>query len=717
LLRSYSRKHCVPSDPNLPWPVCIVPATRVVLATLAVLFWSGISLAEDSDHLPDTLAATKPPAAAALLLETLCGECHFHSSAEGLIELDSLLLRATQTAGPPAPHTADHVAWIMVFKQIQSGIMPPANQPQPTSDERLNLLAFLSDEVLKIDPKYPDPGHVVLRRHNRVEYANTVRDLVGIDLNTIDDFPADDTGYGFDTNGEVLTLAPLLMEKYLATATSVAQSVVAAATPVDIPKDAKQYPQALRILFPQGRPPEDAAARDTYRRRILEKLAYRAYRQPVDKQTVEKLCTLAKASEDASGGTFEQGVAAALTAILASPRFLFRVEHTETATGSDEGREKLSATAAFEKGRATAVAIDEFALASRLSYLLWSSMPDDPLLELAAGHRLRATLNEQVDRMIADNRSTEFVRHFIGQWLQTRDVESLPFDLKSVLGASSREAGEKIFGKDVRRAMRLETELLFAHLLRKNLPATDLLVGEFTFLNAALSDFYGLKGVTGDEMRLVPLEPDSHRSGLLTHGSFLVVTSNPSRTSPVKRGLFILNNLLGTPAPAAPPDIQPLEAAVTKAHQGATMRELMEVHRSEALCASCHRRMDPLGLSMEHYNAFGQWRGDGQHQNKQPIDTHGQLITGESFADVRSLAVTIVRDRRRDFYRCMSEKLLTYAIGRGLEYFDAPAVEAIVQRLEADGRMGSLVHGVVASVPFQMRRGDAAKSAPEPAKQ
>ncbi|MCX7402421.1 MAG: DUF1592 domain-containing protein [Planctomycetia bacterium] len=708
---SFFPSHCCPprqpsSDPSVPWQLVFFLILSVFLTAPAVSVWDGILLAEESEHLPAAVATPKTHVTGMRLFEQFCGECHFHNASEGLIELDLLLLRAAEAAGPPTKHAADHAAWNMVFKQIESEIMPPADQPQPSSEERLGLLAFLNDEVFKIDAKRPDPGHVVLRRHNRIEYSNTVRDLVGLTINTIDDFPADDTGYGFDTNAAVLTLAPLLMEKYIATATLVADAVVNTATPTGKQKDATKYPPSLRTLFPEGRPPENASDRDQYRRRLLEKLAYRAYRQPVDKQTIEKLCALAKASEDAVEGTFEKGVAAALTALLASPRFLFRVEHTET----------LSPTTDGEKNGTTAVPIDEFALASRLSYLLWSSMPDDALLELAATHRLRATLNEQVDRMIADDRSNEFIRHFIGQWLQTRDVESLPFDIRSVLGISDRAAGEKIFSNDVRRAMRLETELLFGHILRKNLPVTDLLVGEYTFLNTTLAKYYGLQDVTGEAMRLVQLEPESHRSGLLTHGSFLVVTSNPSRTSPVKRGLFVLNNLLGMPAPAAPPDIPPLDASQKKS-DGKTMRELMELHRSEALCASCHRRMDPLGLAMEHYNAVGQWRGDEPQEKQSPISTQGQLLTGESFADVRSLATLIVRERRRDFYRCMSEKLLTYALGRGLEYFDAPAIEAIVQGLEADGRMGSVVHGVVASVPFQMRRADAETSAQGPVEQ
>jgi hypothetical protein len=390
---------------------------------------------------------------------------------------------------------------------------------------------------------------------------------------------------------------------------------------------------------------------------------------------------LAQQTDDAPDGTFEKGVAATLTAVLSSPRFLFRVE-----------AEAAPDTPAFP----TAVPLDEFSLASRLSYFLWSSLPDNQLLHLARAGKLRAQLPQQVARMLSDRRSNALVGSFVGQWLQTRDVEKLPFDMRAIAGKTDRKALEKSFSRSLRRSMRLETEHLFAHLLRNGLPATDLLVGRDTFLNEELAAYYGVPGIKGKKMRLVSLEPTSHRGGLLTQGSVLVVTSNPSRTSPVKRGLFILENLLGTPAPPPPPNVPPLEAAAAGDSLG--MRELMQLHRREALCASCHARMDPLGLTLEHYNALGQWRED------ETIDTSGRLITGEEFNDSRELAAVIAGPRRRDFHRCLTEKLLTYALGRGLEYFDAPAVDRIVADLEKDGRLVTAVLGVVDSVPFQMRR-------------
>jgi hypothetical protein len=316
--------------------------------------------------------------------------------------------------------------------------------------------------------------------------------------------------------------------------------------------------------------------------------------------------------------------------------------------------------------------------------------------------------------MLRDRRSDAFVRNFVGQWLQTRDVEALPFDVRRVLGVKEREEGERIFSDEVRRAMRQETEMLFGHVLREGLPATDLLVGRNTFLNEPLARFYGVPDVKGKDMRLVSLGEDVPRGGLLTHGSMLVVTSNPTRTSPVKRGLFILDNLLGTPAPPAPAGVPALDEAAATLPKEATMRQLMELHRRDALCASCHARMDPLGLALERYNAVGQWRAD---EAAGTLDTSGRLITGERFADVRELSAVIAGPRRRDFHRCLAEKLLTYALGRGLEYFDGPAVDSILEKVEQDGRLDAFVHGVVASVPFQMRGGAAAASPATPASQ
>ena len=610
------------------------------------------------------------------LFEESCGGCHFDGAAEGALDLDALF---TRLSGPGAAATGpDHAAWLAVLENLRAETMPPADEPRPTPEARRRMIGFVERDAFAIDPSRPDPGHVVLRRLNRSEYGHTIRDLTGLDLDPTNELPTDDSGYGFDTIGEVLTMSPLLVEKYLAVATRIGEAVADEAVATE-----GRYPEQVRRVFPLGPEPADTARRAEHLRDTIARLGARAFRRPLDAATCERLLAIAAAAIDAPGGSFERGVAAALTAMLAAPRFLFRVEQPGAGP--------------IDRG---AVPLDDHSLATRLSYLLWSSLPDDDLVEVARAGELHQRLGEQVDRLIADARADRFVADFVGQWLKTRDVETAAFDVREILRSRDQFMAERIFSPRVRAAMRQETELLVARLLRDDRPATDLLVARETFLNSRLARFYGIPGVEGPEMRLVSLAPDSHRGGLLTHASFLAVTSNPTRTSPVKRGLFILENLLGTPTPPPPPDVPPLEAAA-RSDRRPSMRELMELHRRDALCASCHERMDPLGLALEGYNALGQWRG----HDADGLDTSGRLVTGETFADARELAEVIAGPRRRDFHRCLAEKLLTYALGRGLEYFDGPAVDTIVDEMERDGGgLRALVQAVCRSVPFRMMR-------------
>jgi mono/diheme cytochrome c family protein len=610
------------------------------------------------------------------LFEESCGGCHFDGAAEGALDLDALFTRLSGTGA--AATGPDHAAWLAVLENLRAETMPPADEPRPTPEARQRMIRFVERDAFAIDPSRPDPGHVVLRRLNRSEYGHTIRDLTGLDLDPANELPTDDSGYGFDTIGEVLTMSPLLVEKVLAVATRIGETVADEAVATE-----GRYPEQVRRVFPLGPEPADTARRAEHLRDTIARLGTRAFRRPLDAATCERLLAIAAAAVDAPGGTFERGVAAALTAMLAAPRFLFRVEQPGAGP--------------IDRG---AVPLDDYSLATRLSYLLWSSLPDDDLVEVARAGELHQRLGEQVDRLIADARADRFVADFVGQWLKTRDVETAAFDVREILRSRDQFMAERIFSPRVRAAMRQETELLVARLLRDDRPATDLLVARETFLNSRLARFYGIPGVEGPEMRLVSLAPDSHRGGLLTHASFLAVTSNPTRTSPVKRGLFILENLLGTPTPPPPPDVPPLEAAA-RSDRRPSMRELMELHRRDALCASCHERMDPLGLALEGYNPLGQWRG----HDADGLDTSGRLVTGETFADARELAEVIAGPRRRDFHRCLAEKLLTYALGRGLEYFDGPAVDTIVDEMERDGGgLRALVQAVCRSVPFRMMR-------------
>jgi mono/diheme cytochrome c family protein len=639
------------------------------------------------------------------LLATYCAGCHTDGGSEGGLDLDALqaVMPGPDTARGVPADSPEHRRWVAVWHNLRAGTMPPAGEPQPTAEERTALAALVQSELLGVDASRPDPGQVVLRRLNRGEYARTIRDLLGVEFDAENAFPPDDTGHGFDTIGEVLGISPLLLEQFMAAARTIAAEAVSPARQAALdPRAAVVYPPKATLVFGPQPLPGDAASGDERLRAILRRLASRGFRRPVGEDTLERIVGLARAAADtaepdaaepdAMRRWLEHAVEAGITAVLGSPRFLFRVE------AAADGGEAMAGS----------VPIDEHALASRLSYFLWGTMPDDELFRLADRGRLRDRLTRQVDRMIDDPRTIALANDFVGQWLQTRDVEGRPFDLNRIFGRGNRRLAERVFDHHLRRAMRQETELLFLHLLQRGLPATDLLTASYTFLNGPLAAFYGIEGIPrrSPSMRLVTLDADSHRGGLLTHAAVLAVTSNPSRTSPVKRGLFILENLLGTPPPPAPPDVPLLENAAEQVRPGAkpadlSMRELMEVHRRQPACASCHARMDPLGLALECYDAIGRWRDavDGQ-----PVDTAGRLATGESFADVRELAALIAHQRRDDFHRCLAEKMLTFALGRGIEYFDAPAVDIMVDRLGDDGSLRSLVHAVVESVPFQRMR-------------
>jgi len=742
------------------------------------------------------------------LLENYCYDCHGEGTKKGGFELDKFKSLDT--------HLRDTEFWFSVWKNVQSQLMPPSDETQPAAADRERLLRWIETAVFRVDPANPDPGRVTVRRLNREEYRNTIFDLLGVKFEVDDAFPADDTGYGFDTIGDVLTISPLLMEKYLEAAQEVVNDAIEEAGPrvptlyigadqfrvgpenkktakylpfgtaataahvrkiehpgkyratvemkvqgssdatsntakvalvldgkpvetmdvgwdyrktikltaevelkkgdnglaIDLvpanpplegekplslnvanvslqgPLDGShlEYPKQYFRVFSDGPPPANGPERSAYARKILRQLADRAYRRPVDEPTLNRLVALAENIAQQPGMKFESGVGHALAAILSSPRFLFRAEVQPEPNNA---------------GRT--VPIDEFALASRLSYFLWSSLPDDELLKLAREGKLRANLRAQVDRLLVDPRAERFVSNFVGQWLQTRDVEGVNVDVRKFLGLDNTEA-YKIFNSRLRQSMRAETESLFAHLLAENRSLLEMLTADYTFLNEQLATFYGIPDVKGAEMRKVTLPAGSPRAGgILTHGSTLVVTSNPTRTSPVKRGLFILDNILGTPAPPAPPNVPELEEQ-KKSGKKHTMREMMVIHREKPLCASCHARMDPLGLAMEQFTPLGTFR---DLDNGQPIDTSGQLITGEKFQNVAELAKVLATSRRDDFYRCLAEKLLTYSIGRGLEYYDTVTIDQIVGKLKTDnGAMRSLIYGIVESAPFQKRRGD-----------
>ncbi|HWN96475.1 MAG TPA: DUF1592 domain-containing protein [Methylomirabilota bacterium] len=845
------------------------------------------------------------------ILKEYCYDCHADGANKGGVSFDEFKSDAAMLE--------NHELWLKALKNVRANIMPPPKKSQPSADQKRRLEQWIKTAVFQSDPQNPDPGRVTVRRLNRVEYRNTVRDLLGVDFDTEKEFPPDDAGHGFDNIGDVLTLPPMLLEKYLAAAKTVvtkavpsvpgvaAEQVLAgrsfsgeigavsrtnrnptAANALTLsyyeqasvsnrvkieqagryqllldfaanerfvdnqfdynkcrlvlkadgkelhskeytregskafhyefdqdwktgehelvievhpltpdqrqvrsltlridsvtvrgPMDQKYWvrPKNYEKFFPRDTP-NSASARREYAREILEPFVQKAYRRPVDARTVERLVSLAESTYQEKGKEFEQGISQAMVAVLASPRFLFREESAEQSSGK------------------THPLVDEYALASRLSYFFWSSMPDDELFRIAGEKKLRAHLAEQTKRMLADRKSEAFVRNFVGQWLQTRDIETVTIDARQVLNrervetpvaapavdldrerrmarfrelrameetnhlvmtaaqkkelqevhdglfgpgapvvsetnavAQTNQFARNQFGQrggtnrnrgfrgqfrgprteltgDLRRAMRQETEMAFDYVLRKDRSLLELLDSDYTFLNERLARHYGLTNlnVTGDEMVLVKLPPESPRGGVITHGSVLAVTSNPTRTSPVKRGLFVLDNLLGTPPPPPPPDIPPLEdAAKAMKEKTLTLRETLALHREQPLCSSCHNRMDPLGLALDNFNAMGMWR---DQERGTPIDATGKLLSGESFSNVKELKKILATNHATEFYHTITEKLLTYALGRGLEYYDVPTVDAIVERLQkSNGRPSELVAGIIESAPFQKTRG------------
>ena len=509
--------------------------------------------------------------------------------------------------------------------------------------------------------------------------------------------------------------------------TSVSFQIDSVSVEGPIGTDRRVHPPRYDRFFTRPSPPSDPKQQREYAEEVIRRFAMRALRGNVDPETIDRLVAIAESAYTQPDVSFEDGVSRAMVATLVSPKFLFRLDRT---IAQDEQQ------ANSESGFAL---IDELSLASRLSYFIWSAIPDDELFEVATEGRLRSDLKAQVDRMLADPKADAFVTNFVGQWLRTRDVAKASVDPAAVLGFSqeleelrdwfrsrfrrgrrgrdemSDEGKAKVeryreirrvldrFDDDLKRSMRRETEMLVEHIVNNDLSMLDLIDCNYTFLNEKLAQHYGVPGVEGREMRLVELPSDSPRGGVLTHASILTVTSNPTRTSPVKRGLFVLENLLGTPAPPAPGLVPELEESADRFedHQP-TLRELLEVHRENDLCSSCHARMDPLGLALENFDALGMWR---EQDGDAEIDPQGKLVTGETFDNIHSLKKILRQHHANDFYRCVTEKMLVYAIGRGLEYTDEHTIDQIVEQLDnSGGRFRTLVQAVIESAPFQQQR-------------
>jgi mono/diheme cytochrome c family protein len=623
------------------------------LISVSVLAWAGLLHAGDAkktEKAAEKISFTKQIVP---LLSRYCTSCHGGAKPRAGFALD--VFKDEESA------RKDQNIWEAVTQRIRAHEMPPSKRPQPTEAEAKLLTAWI-DSLLGTGDciSKKNPGRVTLHRLNRTEYNNTIRDLIGIDFRPGEDFPADDVGYGFDNIGDVLSLSPLLFEKYL----SAAEKIVA---------QALATPDARKRIFIC---PVTEKNKEESARKILERFARRAYRRPVSPEEVNRLAGLVRLAES-QGDTFDKGVALALQAILTSPHFLFRVER--------DPRPK----------RLVPHLISEHELASRLSYFLWSSMPDEVLFGLAqqSGLRKPGRLEAQVRRMLQDAKSHALVENFAGQWLQLRNLKN----------ATPDPALFPTFDDSLRSAMLKETELFCESILKEDRSVLNFLDADYTFLNERLARHYGIAGVKGEHFRRVNLS-GTPRGGVLTQASVLTVTSNPTRTSPVKRGKWILENILGAPPPPPPPGAGELSDDKKVVLSG-TLRQRMEQHRANPNCATCHQRMDPLGFGFENFDAVGAWR---EREGKFSIDASGTLPSGQSFKGPAELK-GVLKSQGEAFARCLTEKMLTYALGRGLEPYDKCAVDQIVSVLaKNDYKFSCLVTEIVKSDPFQMRRGQEA---------
>ena len=726
------------------------------------------------------------------VLDRYCIECHSHEHAEAKIAFDRFDRQAVAFE--------DAAVWLKVLDVLEGGNMPPADSLRPTVEEIRKVIDWIENDFLVAQcGKAARSASVVMRRLNRQEYDNTIRDLLGLELHLADDFPQDDIGFGYDNIGSALSVSPSHIEKYLDAAEIALQSAivlpeVGERSPVELiglqtyplpPTKAVEFEHKLgaghyladlslvRVGISESVPPprlvvsfgkdrrvmeavriqdetvvyrfwikvatgdnqvhvslapqeienanvvnpkvvaanesgdqryganrglhvdsivvrgsirqSDDSLPESHRnilfcspefgdasslqcaRQIVTRFITRAFRQPANSEEVDQVLTVFQLAYD-RGESFERAIQVALTSVLISPKFLFLVEPEE---------------ASFDRP------LTEFELASRLSYFLWSSMPDERLIGEAHQGTLRTNLRSEVIRMLNDPKSKALFENFTGQWLQLRKLD----------GATPDPNIFPDFDDQLRRAMRMETEKFIAHILKENRSVLELIDSDYTFVNDKLAKYYGIDEVSSSEFRQVELV-DRLRGGVLTQASILTLTSNPNRTSPVKRGQWILQQILGTPPPPPPPNIEPLDES-HQAAESASLRDRMELHRSNPQCASCHNQMDPIGFALENYNAVGQWRTtDGDFL----INPSGVLPGGQMFENIIELKKVLKSTGSKKFTRCLIENMLTYALGRGLETSDFCTVEAIRGKLSTDDyRIHGILFGIVESNAFQFR--------------
>ena len=742
-----------------------------------------------------------------------CDTCHFGPKARAGVNLETLDLASLDSNG---------ALWEKVLRKLRGREMPPPGAPRPDEATYQALVNAIEGERDRLIDARPNPGRPTLHRLNRAEYANAIRDLLALEVDVSELLPSDDAGYGFDNIGDVLTVSPVLLEKYLLAAGKISRAAVG---DTNIPPAYQTYdvPRALRqedrmgdampvgsrggtlvshyfpvdgeyeisvglqrgradeilgtgrerkldlrldderlelftipasgrranintatgrvdpeaglkfrlpvkagthaiaaafqkdtvlqegIIFrlradavqahfegvgsisisgpfnvhgPGATPSRDkificqpsaSSEEQACAEKLLTNLAHRAYRRPIAADDLPQLMALYK--QGVVTGGFESGVRLALQKILVSPEFIFRAELDSA-----------------DMPRGSVHRLGDIELASRLSFFLWSSIPDDELLAVAERGELSdpSMLERQVLRMMADPRSQALVQNFVGQWLFLRNIPKMQPDITAFT----------YFDDNLRQALEQETELLVESTLREDRSVTDLLTTNYTFVNQRLAEHYGMKGIYGNEFRRVPVADQNHQ-GLLGQASILAVTSYPDRTSPTIRGKWVLEQLLGLPPPPPPPNVPSLkeDAGV----RTLTMRERMEQHRANPTCAVCHRAMDPIGFALENFDGLGKWRDTYGEGGEGPIDSSGVLPDGTAFDGPVGLRDILLSTKRDVFVENFTERLLTYALGRGVEEYDRPVIRKIVREASPDDhRWSSIILGIIKSKPFQM---------------
>jgi cytochrome c551/c552 len=767
------------------------------------------------------------------LLDKYCVTCHNQRLKTAGLALDTLDLNQV-------PGHAD--VWEKVIRKVRVGMMPPQGSPRPEPHQRRELVAWLETTLDRAAAAKPNPGRPLVHRLNRTEYANAIRDLLALEVDSSTLLPPDDSAFGFDNIADALGSSPVLLERYLSAAGKIgalavgdpetgpagetfrvrqdaSQDVHIEGLPIGtvggvlarttLPLDGEyalqvkffrtnlgamrglEYPHqceltvdgervhiaslggdadfkaalenitaaadaiearcstrlklkagpheigmafllrssaqnSLRLqpflrssndtLDPSGHPhvemltvtgpfhpsgpgdtpsrrkiftcrPAASAQEEPCARRILTALAHHAYRGMESEADIRRLMAFYQQS---SG--FERGIQTALERVLASPKFLFRAEREAPSS-------RAAGTSLFK--------IRDPELASRLSFFLWSSIPDEELLQAAAQGRLRnsAVLAQQARRMLADPKAGALVENFAGQWLYLRNLR----------GMIPNSVDFPDFDDNLRQSMLHETELFFASIMQEDRSVLDLMTADYTFLNERLARHYGIPNIYGSHFRRVTL-PNEQRRGLLGQASILMVTSHTDRTSPVVRGKWILDNLLGTPPPPMPANVPPLNENNRRDGRVLTMRERLDEHRTNPVCAGCHRIMDPIGFSLENFDATGAWRTREGGTGGTPIDASGELLDGTRVNGPVELRKALLA-QPEIFAGTLTEKLLTYALGRGLAPSDMPAVRSIVRGAAGNNyRFSSLILGIVNSVPFQMREARVARQAAQIAK-